>query len=688
MNAPPASGLPRLLACLLLFSVSLHAATRVDVVVYGATPGGFCAAIAAAREGASVVLLEPSAHVGGVNTGGLCFSDSNQTVRSTVLGLFEEWHRRVEAEYHARGVKLSYRVDQKDHTPWTYEPHVAAKITDQMLAEAGVQVLTRRVLKSVTKNGVHLKKLITSDGEFEAKAFIDGTYEGDLMAEAGVGWTVGREGRNAFGELLAGKQYPKAKMLISGVDSNGRMLPLITTTNADPAEEGDGNVMVYSFRLCVTKDTANRVPFPKPTQYDPARFEVVRRYFAKEPRPVLPWDLYPLPGNKFDANNGIGKQFSMGLVGACNGWSEADQEGRAALWEKHKQYTLEFYHFLTTDPAVPEKIREEMSQLGLCRDEFVDYEHWSPQLYVREGRRMVGEYVLSQKDIMEQPEKKDAIAVSSFPIDSHDCQRVGRADMVVDEGTILPVRMSGRGHGYPYHVPYRAITPKAAECINLLVPVALSCTHVGMASIRVEPTWMILGQSAGIAAALVAKQGGSVQTLPYEALRQRLLAQGQELELPVLSELPKERNGGTGVDIGNLPGIVLDDSQAELQGAWSRSSNFKPHIGAGYLHDERRGDGQSAALFRLRVEEDGLYEVRMAYSAHETRAKNVPLQVQNGPDTFDFFVDQTKPVPAETPFRSLGTIRLLKRFETKITLRNTGTDGFVILDALQLVPAR
>ncbi|MBV6498715.1 MAG: hypothetical protein CJBNEKGG_00943 [Prosthecobacter sp.] len=675
----------RLAAGLLFFCAPLQAATQADVIVYGATPGGFCAAIAAAREGASVVLLEPTAHVGGVNTGGLCFSDSNQTVRSSVLGLFEEWHLRVEADYRKRGIKLPYEVKEKDHSPWTYEPHVAARITQQMLDEAGVKVMTRQVLKAVTKEGPRIAKLITSGGEFEAKTFVDGTYEGDLMAAAGVSWTIGREGRKAFGESLAGKQYPKAKMKISGLAADGKPLPLITTTDAGPEDEGDRNVMVYSFRLCVTKEAANRVPFPRPANYDPARFEVVRRYFAQEKRPVLPWDLYPLPGNKFDANNGIGKQFSMGLVGACNGWSEAGEAGRAAIWEAHKQYTLEFYHFLTTDVAVPEHIRREMGELGLCRDEFVGDGHWSSQLYVREGRRMIGEYVVSQKDILEQPEKDDAIVVSSFPIDSHDCQRVGTGGFVVDEGTIMPVRMAGRKHGYPYHIPYRAITPRAAECANLLVPVALSCTHVGISSIRVEPTWMILGQSAGIAAALSAKQNLEVQKLPYPALRERLLAQKQVLDLPVLAKLPPEQKGAMSIDPKSLPGIVLDDEQAELKGAWSRSSNFKPHLGTGYLHDDKRGDGECVAVFRLQVPQSGRYDLRMAYSAHETRAAKVPLTIQNGEKSVELLVDQTQPLPAGEAFRSIGRVELQKGLETTITIRNAETDGFVILDALQLV---
>lgn len=675
--------LPTLLAALSL-SLPLAAATEADVIVYGATPGGFCAAIAAAREGASVILLEPTAHVGGVNTGGLCFSDSNQTVRSTVMGLFDEWHTRIEKHYQEAGVALPYKVSEKDHKHWTYEPHVAAQVTRQMLAEAGVKVLTKRWLKAVAKDGARITRLTTSDGEFSARTYVDATYEGDLMAAAGVSWTIGREGRKAFGEPLAGKQYPKATMAISGLDARGRPLPLITTTDAGPEDAGDKNVMVYSFRLCLTKDPANRVPFPKPAHYDPARFEVVRRYFAQEKRPILLWDLYPLPGDKFDANNGIGKQFSMGLVGACNGWSEADEAGRAQIWEAHKQYTLELYHFLTTDAAVPEHLRLQLAELGLCRDEFAAYGHWSPQLYVREGRRMQGAYVLSQKDIMDQPQKEDAIAVSSFPIDSHDCQRVGTAREVVNEGTIFPVRMDGRRHGYPCHIPFRAIQPKAEECDNLLVPVALSCTHVALSSIRVEPTWMILGQSAGIAAAMSARQDTAVQKLPYPALRERLLAQKQVLDLPVLPDLPPEPATPMSIDPKTLSGIVLDDAQAELQGPWSRSANFKPHIGTGYLHDDRRGDGKSTATFRFKAPQAGHYELRMAYSPHETRAAAVPVTVQSGAHQTRITADQTLPLPAGAAFRSIGTAEIAGGAETVITISNAGTRGFVIVDALQL----
>ncbi len=528
-----------LLALGLLLALPFARAAEADVIVYGATPGGFCAAIGAAREGCKVILIEPSAHVGGVNTGGLSFSDSNQTVRSTLRGLFEEWHARIAADYAEHGVKLPYDVATKDNAVWTYEPHVATRVTEAMLKEAGVNVLTKQPLEGVDKDGAKIVGLTTKSGTHTARVFIDATYEGDLMAKSGIVWHLGRESRDEFGESYAGRQYPKTKMAINGFDADGLPLPLITSLRPGDDQAGEQTVMAYSFRLCLTKDPANRVPFPAPKAYDSARFELVRRYFQKYPNAPLPWDLYPLPGGKFDANNGIGKMFSMGLVGEGTPWCAADPEARAKLWDKHKEYTLEFYHFLTTDAAVPAKIRATMTELGLCRDEFPETEHWSPQLYVREGRRMDGRYTLTQKDVLEQPAKDDPIAVSSFPIDSHDCRRIALPDGVLDEGTILPVRMPGRPHGFAYQIPYRAITPSNSECSNLLVPVALSATHVAYCSVRVEPTWMTIGQSAGIAAALAAKEGVTVQALDYARLRARLLAQHQVLDLPTLPPLTR-----------------------------------------------------------------------------------------------------------------------------------------------------
>ncbi len=571
-------------------------ATEADVIVYGATPGGFCAAIAAAREGASVILLEPTDHIGAMNTGGLSHCDSNQMVRSTVMGLFHEWHTRIVKDYTDRGLAPPYDPANKDQSRWTFEPHVAMRVTMHMLEEAGVRVLTGRYLQSVNKDGPRISSLVSKNGTFAARVFVDGTYEGDLLAAAGVDWTIGREGRGEYGESLAGKQYPKQKMNINGFDDQGNLLPLVTSAEGGPEDAGDSNIMTYSFRLCLTAVPENRVPMPEPDNYDSARFEIVRRALqAGEKR--IGFDLYPLPGDKFDGNNSIGGQFSIGLVGGATGWHSADEAGRKQIWEAHKQYTLELYHFLTTDVAVPAAIRNQYAELGLCRDEFTSYDHFSPALYVRESRRMQGQYVIGQQDILTTPEKDDPIAVSSFPIDSHDCQRIALNDGgVINEGTIFPVRRENPKQGYAYHIPYRAILPKTEQCNNLLVPVALSCTHVGISSLRIEGTWMVIGQAAGIAAALASDQNVAVQKLRYATLRERLLAQNQVLELPDLSQPPSATGS---IAPKSRAGIVLDEADAELGGNWSQSTNFKPYIAKGYVFSgepdsHAKGDGSAS----------------------------------------------------------------------------------------------
>ncbi len=310
-----------------------------------------------------------------MNTGGLSHCDSNQMVRSTVMGLFDEWHTRVVKDYTDRGLKAPYLPGVKDQSRWTFEPHVAMRVTMQMLHEAGVEVLTERYLKLVRKDGPRIVSLVTKNDTLMARVFVDGTYEGDLMAAAGVDWTIGREGRQEYGESLAGKQYPKQKMNINGFDEEGNLLPLATTDDAGSEEAGDRNVMTYSFRLCLTENPANRVPMPKPASYDPARFELVRRALKAGVR--VGFDLYPLPGGKLDGNNSIGGQFSLGLVGGGNDWHSADEAARKKIWEAHKQYTVEFYHFLTTDPAVPAAIRNRYARLGLCKDEFASFDHFS-----------------------------------------------------------------------------------------------------------------------------------------------------------------------------------------------------------------------------------------------------------------------------------------------------------------------
>lgn len=512
---------------------------QFDVVVYGATPAGVCASIAASREGATVCLVEPLELVGGMMSSGLSFSDSNQMARECLLGLFEEFHQRVEQVYATKGVALPYRVSVKDQVHWTYEPHVAETVFLEMLREAGVELFLGHGLDSVEKEGVRISRL-RSRGDLAVKGriFIDASYEGDLMAAAGVACRIGREGRKAYGESLAGHRYPKATVPVSPWLKPGVLLPLMTGEQAGDASDGDDKTMAYSFRLCLTDDPQRRIPIAKPADYDPAQFELLRRYFAAFLKTPFPIDLYPIPGGKVDANNGIAKQISLALVGAGWEWPTASPQRREEIWRQHRSYHEGLLWFLANDPAVPQGIREKAGRYGLAKDEFARFGHWPPVLYIREARRMVGMHVLTQNDVLTDVAKPDAIAVASFPIDSHDCQRIPTEDGAgfVNEGTIFPDHLPGRAIGRPYQIPYRAIVPSPQECDNLLVPVCLSASHVAFSSVRVEPAWMTLGQSSGIAAALAARGNVAVQTLDYAVLQPRLAAQNVALELPPLPE--------------------------------------------------------------------------------------------------------------------------------------------------------
>ena len=515
----------------------LHAKSRkYEVLVYGATPAGVCASVAAAREGASVALLSPYDYVGGMLTGGLSLSDGNQCVRQLMGGLFVEFYQRIHKHYRDAGVTLNWEIDLTKYNKWTNEPHVAEKVFNDMLKEAGVDVFLEHRLTGVTKESARIIMLNTSKGMLHAEQFIDATYEGDLMAAAKVSYALGRESKKQYGESLAGHQFSKKAVIIEPFNAAGKPLPLLTGDSLGE-DKGDGKIMTYSFRVVISTDPNNRLPIPEPANYDPARFELVRRYVKANPKvagSMVSIDEYPLPGRKVDLNNGIGRQISSGLVGASWAWPEATYKEREKIWEAHKQYTLELIWFLKTDSGVPEGVRRKFATYGLAKDEFGKHGGWPPALYVREGRRMIGEHVLTQHDVRTNARKKDSIGISSFPIDSHDCQRVPTADGRgwINEGTIFPKRINGNHHGHPYQVPYRSLTPKRSECVNLLVPVCLSSSHVALSSIRVEPTWMMLGHSAGVAAAMASKTKVDVQQLPYNQLKKRLKKQNQVIEFP------------------------------------------------------------------------------------------------------------------------------------------------------------
>lgn len=492
-------------------------AAEYDVVVYGGTPGGFAAAVAAAREGASVVLLEQKKHVGGLSTSGLTNAETSHLDEKTLGGVCREFFTNLGREYGKPG------------PVWRWESHKAQRVFDRMLAEAKVPVEYGRLVDKVEKTGPRIRRIVMTDGaQYAAKVFIDCTYEGDLMARAGVGYIVGREGRDQYGEPLAGVQLIDRPIEVSPYDDAGNLLPGFSPPEGIVHGAADKKFMNYNFRLTYTKDPKNKVPVQKPDRYDPDRYQMLVRYLAKNPGTKLTGliDLYAMPGGKFEMNNKQNAIISIGHFGANFDYPEAGYQRREEIWQDHKDYTQGFLYFLGNDPRVPEALRKEAGEWGLAKDEFADHGNWPYYLYIREARRMIGAYVMTQHDVQTRRAKPDSIGVGSHYIDSHHVQRVAVSrTQFVNEGRIW-------APGKHYHLPYRCITPKKADCENLLVPVCASSSHVAFCTIRLEPTWMVLGQSAGTAAATAARSGAAVQEIDVKALQDRLRKAGQVLDWP------------------------------------------------------------------------------------------------------------------------------------------------------------
>ncbi len=505
-----------------------------DVVVYGGVPCGIMAAIAAAREGAQTLLLEPTQHIGGLSTSGINTAETEHMLPWTIGGLAAEFYRRLGAHYGT------------NQPEYYFESSVAEKTYLAMLREAGVQVRTGATLDAVTKSGPALTGITLTDGTvLHAKTFVDAGYEGDLMAKAGVGFTVGREGRREFDEEAAGIRFDKTSRKARTVGDDGRLLPGISAW-ANDLTEGDPHraPMNYNFRLTVAKEARFRVPIPQPRRYDPTRYALLTdwlRGLARENRSVKLTDivdLYARRNGKYELNNKQDAIISLGHLGGQFDWPNATPARRAELYQDHLDYTLGLLQFLATDEAVPAQVQTAMQSLGLHKDEFPDNGHLPYQLYVREARRMRGEYVVTQQDVQADRRKPDSIGMSSHYIDSHHVQRVALSPAeFVNEGRIW--RM-----GYAYQIPYRALVPKAGECTNLLVPGAASFTHVAFCTLRLESVWMIVGHAAGVAAAMAARASVFVQKVDVDELQARLQKQNQVTEfLPGQPEKCEHLNG-------------------------------------------------------------------------------------------------------------------------------------------------
>ncbi|HEY1174326.1 MAG TPA: FAD-dependent oxidoreductase [Verrucomicrobiae bacterium] len=508
----------------LLASESLLSAADLaksyDVVVYSGVPCGFAAAIAAAREGASVLLIEPTKHVGGLSTSGINTAETEHMLKWTIGGLAQEFYERLGKHYGT------------NKPEYYFESSVAEKVKLEMLAEAKVPILYGQRVEKVDKKRGQIRSITLSDRKkITAKVFIDASYEGDLMSRAGVKYSIGRESKAEFGEEAAGIRFDKVVRKAATVDEKGKLLPGISAWAKD-LKEGDAHrsPMNYNFRLCFAKDPALQVPIPAPKHYDPKRYRLLENWLKektgrKEAVKLTDLlDFYARRNGKYEVNNKQAAIFSIGHFGGQFDYPDADYPKREKIIEDHWDYTLGLLHFLANDVSVPENVRTEMKSWGLHNDEFKDNGNLPYELYVREARRMRGEYIVTQKDVQTDRRKPDSIGLSSHFIDSHHVQRVALSPTeFVNEGRIWRVSRA-------YQMPYRAFTPKKAECENLLVPGAASFTHVAFCSYRLESVWMISGHACGVAAAMAAKAKQTVHEVDLPKLQEKLRTQKQVVD--------------------------------------------------------------------------------------------------------------------------------------------------------------
>jgi len=512
---------------LLLASASLTIAQDYDLAVYGGTAAGAITAISGARMGLHTVLLEPRRHIGGMVSGGLSRTDVGK--REVIGGYSLEFYWRAGNVYN-----LSQYLQE---IAWLVEPHIAEAIFRKMLDEAGVTVLFQQRLREkdgVRKSSARIQSIAMENGvQYTARMFADCTYEGDLMAQAGVAYTWGRESSAQFGESLAGVRnetpFHQFQVDLSPRDAAGKLLPEISSTPAGEPGSADRMVQAYNFRMILSHDPANQVAYPKPAHYDPARFELFARLLnamqKKQGRPSRMGEVLsviPVPNQKADINNN--GAFSTDYIGKSWDYPNASYARREEIWRDHQDYTEQLFWFLAHDPRVPPSLQQEVNQWGLAKDEFLDTAHWPHQLYIREARRMVGEYVMSQKDIQTDLRKPDPIGMGSYNSDSHNVQRVVNKNGFVRNEGDMQVAVQ------PYQIPYRVLLPKKDQAENLLVPVCFSATHVAYSTLRMEPQYMILGQAAGVAAAMAIRRSLTVQDIDTAALTRTLVEQGAILE--------------------------------------------------------------------------------------------------------------------------------------------------------------
>ncbi len=528
-----------LIFIVLSLTLSCSSVKKYDIVVYGGTSSGVMAAIQADRLGKSVILIEPGQHLGGLSSSGLGQTDTGN--KAVIGGLAREFYQELKKHYEKSDSWIYDKPDECDwYDPagdaiWRFEPHVAEATFRKMLVDIPVLFEERLDLNNgvQVENGRIVAIRLESGKTFYGTMFIDATYEGDLMAKAGVSYMVGRESNDVYGERLNGVQHQNAiyhqfeknvdPYVFPGHPSSG-LLPGVHGENSGNNGDADSRIQAYCFRLCLTTVDENKVAFEKPDNYDSLRYELLLRNFeAGETRVPLYHGM--MPNIKTDTNNNHG--FSTDNINMNWDYPEADYARRAEIIKEHEIYQKGLLWTLANHPRVPEHVRQEVSRWGLAKDEFINNNNWPYQLYIREARRMVSDYVMTEHDCKRDKICDDPVGLGSYNMDSHNCQRYVDANgFVRNEGD---VQVSPGG---AYLISYRSIVPKKGEIENILVPVCLSASHIAYGSIRMEPVFMILGQSAATAAALAIDHNVAVQSVTYANVRDILLRDKQVISLP------------------------------------------------------------------------------------------------------------------------------------------------------------
>lgn len=538
----------QLLIGLILSSLPVSAQRQADVIIYGGTSAAVTAAVQVARLGKSAVIVSPDAHLGGLSSGGLGWTDTGN--KSVIGGLSREFYQRIyqkyrqsdawvwqdSAAYGNRG-QGTRSIDGADRTMWIFEPHVAESVFEDFVEEYDIPVYRNEWLDradGVLMTDQQITGIRTLSGqEYQGKIFVDATYEGDLMAAAGVSYHVGREANSVYNEEWNGVQtgvlhhkhwfaHNISPYVIPG-DSSSSLLPRVSAAPPGPKGEGDAKIQAYCFRMCLTDHPDNRVAFEKPDGYDAKQYALLARVLDSGWHEVFR-KFDPIPNRKTDTNNH--GPFSTDNIGMNYDYPEANYERRREIIREHETYQKGLMYFLANDPSVPDSLRQRMQHWGLAKDEFADNGYWPRQIYVREARRMKGAYVMTEHDVLGKRQVPKPVGMGSYTMDSHNVQRYVKPDgYVQNEGD------TGVHPEDPYQISYDAITPRASECQNLLVPVCVSSSHIAFGSIRMEPVFMILGHSAATAAVLALKEAISVQEVSYQQLKAQLSKDKQILSV-------------------------------------------------------------------------------------------------------------------------------------------------------------